>query len=55
MHIDICHHFIRKLIENKSFVIEHVATDMQLADIFAKALDASRFISLRKALGICIV
>ena len=55
MHIDICHHFIRELIENKSFVIKHVATDMQLADIFAKALDASSFISLRKALGICIV
>ena len=55
MHIDICHHFIRELVENKSVVIEHVATDMQLADIFTKALDASRFISLRKALGICIV
>ena len=55
MHIDICHHFIRELIENKSFVIEHVATDMQLVDIFTKALDTSRFISLRKALEICIV
>ena len=54
-HIDIRHHFIRELIENKSFVIEHVATDMQLANIFAKALDASRFISLRKVLGMCIV
>ena len=54
-HIDIRHHFIRELVENKSVVIEHVATDMQLADIFTKALDASRFISLRKALGICIV
>ena len=45
MHIDICHHFIRELIENKSVVIEHVATDMQLADIFTKVLDASRFVS----------
>ena len=54
-HIDIIHHFIRELVENKSVVIEHVATDMQLADIFTKTLDASRFISLRKALGICIV
>ena len=54
-HIDIRHHFIRELVENKSVVIEHVATDMQLADIFTRALDASRFISLRKALGICIV
>ena len=55
MHIDIYQHFIRELIENKSFVIEHVAIDMQLVDIFTKALDASRFISLRKALGIDII
>ena len=55
MHIDICHHIIRELIENKSVVIEHVATDMQLVDIFTKPLDALRFISLREALGICIV
>ena len=54
-HIDIRHHFIREFVENKSVVIEYVATDMQLADIFTKAFDASRFISLRKALGICIV
>ena len=54
-HIDIRHHFIRELVENKSVVIEHVATDKQLANIFTKALDSSKFISLRKALGICIV
>ena len=54
-HIDIRHHFIRELVENKSVVIEHVATDKQLAYIFTKALDSSKFISLKKALGICIV
>ena len=54
-HIDICHHFIRELVENKTVVIEHVATENQLADIFTKALDSSRFDSLKKSLGICIV
>ena len=54
-HIDIRHHFIRELVENKFVVIKHVATDMQLVDIFTKALDASRFIFLRKALRIYIV
>ena len=54
-HIDIRHHFIRELVENKAVVIEHVATENQLADIFTKALDSSRFNSLRKSLGICIV
>ena len=54
-HIDIHHHFIRELVENKIIVIEHVATEKQLTDIFTKALDTSRFDSLRKSLGICIV
>ena len=54
-HIDIRHHFIRELVENKTVVIKHVATENQLVDIFIKALDSSRFISLRKALEICIV
>ena len=26
-HIDILHHFIRELVENKTVVIEHVATE----------------------------
>ena len=26
-HIDIRHHFIRKLVENKTIIIEHVATE----------------------------
>ena len=39
-HIDIRHHFIRELVENKTVVIEHVATENQLADIFTKALDS---------------
>ena len=51
-HIDIRHHFIRELVENKTVVIEHVATENQLVDIFTKALDLSRFDSIRKSLGI---
>ncbi|XP_057445590.1 uncharacterized protein LOC130737756 [Lotus japonicus] len=39
-HIDIRHHFIRELVEEKIITLEHVETDLQLAEIFTKALDA---------------
>ncbi|KAK2380916.1 putative mitochondrial protein [Trifolium repens] len=54
-HIDIRHHFIRDLVEDKVVTLEHVATDNQLADIFTKALDASKFETLRGKLGICLL
>jgi hypothetical protein len=53
-HIDIRHHFIRELVEDKIISLEHVATEKQLADIFTKALDANQFERLRGELGICI-
>jgi len=54
-HIDIRYHFIRDLVDSKQVVLEYVATENQLADIFTKALDSARFVYLRKALGICVV
>ncbi|KAK2376831.1 gag-protease polyprotein [Trifolium repens] len=54
-HIDIRHHLIRDLVEDKVVTLEHVATDNQLADIFTKALDASKFETLRGKLGICLL
>ncbi|KAI5425952.1 hypothetical protein KIW84_031685 [Lathyrus oleraceus] len=51
-HIDIRHHFIRDLVEDKVITLEHVATELQLADIFTKALDATQFENLRGKLGI---
>jgi hypothetical protein len=53
-HIDIRHHFIRELVEEKIIALEHVTTEKQLADIFTKALDANQFECLRGKLGICI-
>ena len=53
-HIDIRHHFIRELVEDKVISLEHVATEKQLADIFTKALDANQFERLRGELGIFI-
>ena len=54
-YIDIHHHFIREPVENRTVVMEHVATKNKLANIFTKAFDSSKFEFLRKSLGICIV
>jgi hypothetical protein len=53
-HIDIRHHFIRELVEEKIVMLEHVITGEQLADIFTKALDHNQFEKLRGKLGICL-
>nr|ABN08974.1 gag-pol polyprotein, putative [Medicago truncatula] len=53
-HIDIRHHFIRDLVEDKVVTLEHVATEEQLADIFTKALDVKQFENLRSKLGVCL-
>ena len=54
-HIDIRHHFIRELVENKCIVLEHVGTNDQLVDLFTKPLDATRFHVLSRSIGICLV
>ncbi|CAM8981883.1 unnamed protein product [Rhodiola kirilowii] len=54
-HIDIRHHFIRELVEQKVVTLHHVTTDKQLADIFTNPLDAAQFETLRSSLGLCVV
>ena len=54
-HIDIRHHFIRSLVDDKVIELKHVPTDHQLVDIFTKGLDASQFETLRTSLGMCVM
>ncbi|KAI9164699.1 hypothetical protein LWI28_000433 [Acer negundo] len=54
-HIDIYHHFIRELVENKCIVLEHIGTNDQLADLFTKPLNATRFKMVSRSIGICLV
>ncbi|CAM8923229.1 unnamed protein product [Rhodiola kirilowii] len=54
-HIDIRHHFIRELVEQKVVNLKHVTTDNQLADIFTKPLEATQFETLRSSLCLCVV
>ena len=49
-HIDIRHHFLRDHETKGDIEICHVSTEKQLADIFTKPLDESRFSALRSEL-----
>ncbi|KAA0032034.1 F5J5.1 [Cucumis melo var. makuwa] len=52
-HINIRRHFIRELVEDKAIRLDHIRTNLQLADIFTKPLDANSFEYLRAGLGVC--
>jgi hypothetical protein len=51
-HIDIRHHFLRDHVSKGDIKIHGVSTDDQLADIFTKPLDESRFCKLRNELNV---
>jgi hypothetical protein len=51
-HIDIRHHFLRDHQAKEDIDVQHVRTEFQLADIFTKPLDESRFCALRRELNI---
>lgn len=42
-HIDIHYYFIRGLMKNGEIEVKHCSTDLQLADIFTKALPKAKF------------
>ena len=54
-HIEICHHFIKDLIEEKVVSLEFVLIEHQLADILMKPLDSLKFEFLIISLGICLI
>jgi hypothetical protein len=51
-HIDMRHHFLRDHESKRDIVMEGVRTDDQLADIFTKLLDETRFCMLRNELNV---
>nr|ABF97883.1 retrotransposon protein, putative, unclassified [Oryza sativa Japonica Group] len=51
-HIDIRHHFLRDHVDKCDIVISHIRTENQLADIFTKPLDETRFCKLRNELNV---
>jgi hypothetical protein len=51
-HIKVRHHFLRYHVENGDIEMKYIDTERQLADIFTKPLDATRFASLQGKLGV---
>jgi hypothetical protein len=52
-HIKVRHHFLRDHVEKGDIEMKFIDTERQVADIFTKPLDSSRFASLRGELGVC--
>jgi hypothetical protein len=52
-HLKRRHHFLRDHIERGDIKMRYIDTERQLADIFIKLLDSSRFASLQKKIGVC--
>jgi hypothetical protein len=46
-HIKVRHHFLRDHVGKGGIVMKYIDTERQLADIFTKPFDASRFAALR--------
>ena len=51
-HIHRAYHWIRDLVDQKQITISHVPGDKNLADIFTKALDTTKFEKIRRFLGL---
>jgi hypothetical protein len=51
-HIKARYHFLRDHVEKGDIVMKFIDTERQLADIFTKPLDSSRFASLQGELGV---
>ncbi|CAL8083514.1 unnamed protein product [Prunus armeniaca] len=54
-HIDIRHHLIRDLVEDKILSLEFVPSEKQLVDILTKALDFHKHVTLRQSIGLCSI
>jgi hypothetical protein len=52
-HLERRHQFLRDHVEKGDIEMRYIDTKRQLADIFTKPLDSSRFAVLRGEIGVC--
>ena len=51
-HIDIRHHYVRQMVNDKNCIIKYVNTEENAADLFTKALPKQKFEHCRKMFGL---
>jgi hypothetical protein len=51
-HLEMRHHFLRDHVEKGDIEMRYIDTKRQLADIFTKPLDSSRFANLQGEIGV---
>jgi hypothetical protein len=52
-HVERRHHFLGDHVEKEVIEMRYIDTERQLADIFTKPLDSSRFADLQGEIGFC--
>jgi hypothetical protein len=52
-HLEKRHHFLRDHIEKGDIEMRYIDIERQLADIFTKPLDTSRFAALQEEIDVC--
>jgi hypothetical protein len=52
-HLEWRHHFLRNHVEKGDIEMRYIDIERQLADIFYKPLDSSRFATLLRKIGVC--
>ena len=52
-HIELRFHFIHELVAKGEIIMKFCHIDVQVADIFTKALSSQRHVFLRSLLGVC--
>lgn len=50
-HIDIRHHFIRECIQDQKVAVEHIGTELMVADILTKPLASDKHLFCSKGMG----
>ncbi|KAJ7295863.1 hypothetical protein O6H91_Y158500 [Diphasiastrum complanatum] len=51
-HIEICHHFVREMVQAKEIALEHVPSNECVADLLTKPLQKTPFMKFRSSLGV---